>query len=104
MNHHAHALHRTSPFAFLNAALAVAAVALLVYYVVQANAIAAATWQMTQMSDRASALQDRHNASTAERAALLDRASLETFAAAHGLVPAQQISYIVPSSDVAVAR
>ena len=84
-----------------NAVLAVAAALLLLYYVMQVNVLAAATWEVRDASARLAALREDRDTIAAHIAELDDRSVLQELADAAGLVPAGTVVYLVEPGAVA---
>ncbi|HTP56656.1 MAG TPA: hypothetical protein VMJ72_00030 [Candidatus Paceibacterota bacterium] len=85
-------------------ALAFIAAACLVYYIVQANLLAADTWRLRAAQDTIASLKTERDELTASQAQLDDRTSLEAIATAHGLIPAEHVERLVQPDAVAAAR
>lgn len=90
-----------SSLQWVNVGLAIAALSLLLYYVVQVNAMAAQTWKLTAANEQLAALQEERNTLVAQRASLDDHDTLSTVATAAGLVPAGTVVYLVQDHSVA---
>lgn len=93
--------HPEIVFPWLNVSLMIVALALLMYYVVQVNAIASQTWKLSDAHDRMIVVQDEHNGLVAQRAALDDRQALTVAAQTAGLVPAGTVVYLIQDHSVA---
>jgi hypothetical protein len=93
--------HADSRIRRINLGLAIVTLALLGYYVVQVNAMAAQAWTLTDANNRLSALQDERNSLVAHRASLDDRDTLVGAANQAGLVPAGPVVYLVHDHAVA---
>ncbi len=116
VNRHSHALefpHVAAPQSRVAAAvhirplhvgLAIAAALLLVYYVVQANVIAADTWRLRDAQDQLRTLSSARDGLIADEAKLDDRTVLQALAQAQGMVPAGAVTYLIQPADVAAAR
>jgi len=89
---------------WLNAALLIASLLLLLYYVMQVNALAAHAWNMHQANDRLSALHDQHDVLVAQASSLDDRQALTDLVKREGLVPADAVAYLVQDRAVAAVR
>lgn len=87
-----------------NRILLVAVVVLLLYYVVQANTLAADTWRLRAAQDQLSSLRSTRDGIVAQQGQLSDRSVLTQLAAQQGMVPAGTVAYLIQSSDVATAR
>lgn len=95
---HAHALPViTRPIILMGFVAAL----LLVYYVVQANLLAATTWRLKAAQDRVASLKADRDDMTAQAAQLDDRTVLQALADRQGMVPAEHTAYIVQSDAVA---
>ncbi|HUO75576.1 MAG TPA: hypothetical protein VMU12_01490 [Candidatus Paceibacterota bacterium] len=79
----------------------VVALFLLVYYVVQANMLAADTWRLKTAQDQLISQKSARDDLTARQAQLDDRTVLQTLATAQGMVPAEHTVYLVQSDAVA---
>jgi hypothetical protein len=88
----------------VNMTLAVAVGALLLYYVVQVNSIAATTWKLRDARDQLSVVREERNTLVARVGELDDRTVLQALAERQGLVPADGVVYIVQSSTMAAVR
>lgn len=88
----------------VNIGLMIAALVLLMYYVMQVNMLAASAWQLKDARDRLGTLADEHSALVARVAELEDRAVLTTLARESGFVPADSVVYLVQPSTVAAAH
>ncbi len=85
----------------INIGLAITACFLLIYYVVQANAMAAQTWRAKDLQERLSILRNERNELVAQQSALDDREHLLTLVRAAGMVPAGAVVYLVQDRSVA---
>lgn len=74
---------------------------LVVYYVVQANLLAADTWRLKAATDQLVSLKTDRDNLTAQAAQLDDRTVLQTLAVAQGMVPAQTTAYLMQADAVA---
>jgi hypothetical protein len=88
----------------LNIGLAIVALVVLMYYVMQVNMLAATAWQVKDARVRLGALTDEHSALVARVAELEDRAVLQTLARDSGFVPADAVVYLIEPSTVAAAQ
>lgn len=88
----------------LHIGLVIASLVLLLYYVVQANLIAAETWRLRDVRDQLGALSGKRDALVAEEARLDDRTVLQALALTQGMVPAGTVSYLIQPANVATAR
>jgi hypothetical protein len=84
-----------------NVGLVIVGLALLMYYVMQVNALAAHAWKMKDANERLGVLREEHNFLVAQEAALDDRQALATLAAHEGLIPADAVVYLVQDHAVA---
>jgi len=84
-----------------NLGLAVAAALLLLYYVMQVNVLAAATWEVRDARQQLAALREDRDTIAAHIAELDDRSVLQELADAAGLVPAGTVVYLVEPGAVA---
>ena len=89
------------PMEWMNLGLLMVAAAALVFYVFQANSVAAQSWRTRDAQSRLSALLDQRNSLVAEQASLDDRAQLTALAAQAGFVPAGAVVYLVENRPVA---
>ena len=97
---HSHAIS-FSALGFSNIVLAVAGVLLLLYYVMQVNVLAAATWQVRDARTRLAGLREDRDSIAAQTAELDDRDVLNALAVQAGLVPAGTVVYLVEPGAVA---
>ena len=81
--------------------LAVAGMLLLLYYVMQVNVLAAATWQVRDARDHLAGLREDRDSIAAQTAELDDRDVLNALAVEAGLVPADTVVYLVEPGAVA---
>lgn len=100
---------RTAPeeagkMSLLNSVVAIATLALLLYYVMQINIVTASTWRLQDARDRLAAVREERDALVARLAKLDDRTVLQELAEASGLVPTQSVVYLVEDNAVAAAR
>ncbi len=84
--------------------LALVASACLVYYVVQANLLAADTWRLKAAQDQLASLKTDRDELAARQARMDDRTFLESLAKDQGLVPVEHTAYLVQPDAVAAAR
>ncbi len=84
--------------------LALVAALCLVYYVVQANLLAADTWRLKAAQDQLASLKTDRDGLAADQAQLDDRTFLESLAKEQGLVPVEHTAYLVQEDAVAAAR
>ncbi len=84
--------------------LMVAAVLLVVYYVVQANMIAADAWRLRDVQDQLRTSSGARDALIAQEAQLDDRTVLQALAQSQGMVPVGTVTYLIQPADVAAAR
>ncbi len=89
---------------WLNIGLAIMALGLLTYYVVQVNRLAAQTWNTEQAQTRLAAILDERNSLVARQSELDDRQVLQALAAKEGLEPAGAVVYLVQDTAVAKAQ
>ena len=94
----------TSLFGGANGILGVVVVSLLVYYVVQANMLAADTWRLRTMQDELTRVRDVRAQLVAQQSQLEDRTVLTQSAVAAGMVPAGTIASLTQTANVATAR
>lgn len=87
----------------LNIGLAIAALALVVYYVTQMNGLAAQAWRIQDAQQRLAALRDAKNGLVAQRAALDDREQLMLVAQRAGMVPVAMNAVVYLTQDRPVA-
>lgn len=86
-----------------NIGLTVAALALVVYYVIQMNGLAAQTWRIQDAQDRLAALRDAKNGLVAQRAEFDDREQLVLVAQRAGMVPVAMNTVVYLTQDRPVA-
>lgn len=86
---------------WMNLALAIVGLLLLLYYVMQVNVLAASAWQLKDARQRLATLREGRDALIAQAAQLDDRPVLEELARSSGLVPAENVVYLVQPSAVA---
>lgn len=87
-----------------NAMLALGALGLLVFYVVQVNLGAAASWRLKDAQSRFTAVRQEHDTLVAQQVGQEDRTVLQGVAKTYGLVPADAVTYIIEHDAVATAR
>lgn len=90
-----------SGLGWVNGALAALALGALVFYVVQANALAAHAWQMRDAQEQLAEARDARTALVAEQSSFDNRQRLTALAADLGMVPAADIVYLTPERPVA---
>ncbi|MCC6934340.1 MAG: hypothetical protein IT406_01415 [Candidatus Yanofskybacteria bacterium] len=88
-------------YALVNGVLAVLAVAALVCYVVQANALAAHAWEMRDAQAQLAEARDVRTTLVAEQSSFDNRQHLTDLAAQLGMVPAGDVVYLTPERPVA---
>lgn len=94
-------IHTFSRIVWLNAALAGVSLFMLLYYVVQNNAMAVQVWRTRDAQARLTALADDRNGLVARQAALDDRQQLIALAQQAGMVSAGMVVYLVQERPVA---
>ncbi len=85
----------------VNIGLGLAAVACLVFYVVQTNAMSAQAWRARDAQDQLAALRNERMTLVAQRSEFDDRDHLMMLVRAAGMVPAGAVSYVVQNRPVA---
>jgi len=93
-----------NPVIFLNFSLAALAAGLLLYYVLTANAISSDKYLLRTLDNRVISLSETHTSLTQQQADLASLTLLESFAKAHGMVEAQEVSYLFEGNNVAYRR
>ncbi|MEK7637822.1 MAG: hypothetical protein AAB375_00100 [Patescibacteria group bacterium] len=94
--------HRpASRVAKLNLLLACVSLSMLLYYVVQNNAMAVQVWRTRDAQGRLTALADDRNGLVARQAALDDRQQLIALVQRAGMVPAGTVVYLVQEQPIA---
>lgn len=92
---------RTGVFV-MNAALVIAALGLLAYYVVQANMLAAFQYDIAAMEEQLIELRETHHAVSADVAGQEHSERISEFARSAGMVLASDASYVsIPESPLA---
>ncbi len=94
----------TGPVAWVNLVLAFVACALLAYYVISANGIASAQFEISQQTERVAVMVEQTTALAAEKNRLNDPLILADYAQAHQLVQADDREVIYDQGKVAIRR
>lgn len=89
---------------FLNLGLLAVCAGLLFYYVLSANGLAAANYHISALRDDLVRATDQQTALTSLAARLDSIESVSSFALAHQMVVAKDISYIFENGNVALVR
>src|SRR5689334_21950037 len=82
-----------NPVSLLNLALIASAAVLVFYYVISANGVAAANYSVSSLRTEVASATVAQTDLTLEAQALEDSDVLTVFALAHGMVPANNVSY-----------
>lgn len=85
-----------------NVALGLAALGLMIYFVVGANAVAADRYLIRELNERAVSLASENGLLMAERARVEDPALLADFARKNNMIEARDVAYIFETGRVAV--
>lgn len=92
----------TTNYKRINLALIALCVLFTVFYVVQANCMAAQSWKLRDFRVQLSALHDVRNTLVAQEVALSDRENLAILARQAGMVPAEHVVHLVQDRAIAV--
>ncbi len=95
----------SEPVAWVNIALAFVSCALLAYYVISANGIASAQFEISRLANTASTLTEQTASLAAQQAALNDPTTLSVYAQEHQLVAVgADRETVFESGEVALGR
>src|SRR3989338_7553451 len=93
-----------SQYAIINSFLLSAALALLAYYVVGANALASSNYKIKVLKDRLTQINDERGALLSQKAGLEESLFALEYAKANNMVEAKNISYIFKNKTAALKR
>jgi hypothetical protein len=88
----------------LNSSLAIAALILVMYYVMQVNVLAASAWRLRDARERLGAAKQERNELVARQAKMDDRTALSEVAAAEGMELAGAVVYLVQPDAMTAVR